>query len=407
MKKHKKKILKRKERGITLIALVITIIVLLILAGVSIAMLTGQNGILTQAQKADVENRGAAVEEAKDLWKNSQKVDKTTGSKEAQSLDELLADLQNQGLLTEEEVATIKSTGSVQIGTRTIEFGTGVTTIGDVYTDDMIGQKVTYSSNGQSDWIIFGKDKDGNVLLTTAKPIDNVYELYSSVQNWLNYEDDLNAACSGYGATIKDRTVTSRSITLDDINYVSGFDVSKLNFDTYTFGTELDYENKKVDYYYPSSDVTSSDYWKKATGKSDSKTFENNWYAYYSEWDTEKLVYYYSGTDHIATDATEFIKNPDKVQYIWGGNTDDTTFNNYLVASRSVVVDSDEVLFYVAFVGDSGVFTQGYYLCYSNSSSGYDHYRGGGSLGIRPIVVLPSDIEVEKNEESGLYDIAY
>ena len=42
----------RKDKGITLIALVITIIVLLILAGVSIAMLTGQNGIFTQAQNA-------------------------------------------------------------------------------------------------------------------------------------------------------------------------------------------------------------------------------------------------------------------------------------------------------------------------------------------------------------------
>lgn len=41
-----------KDKGITLIALVITIIVLLILAGVSIATLTGQNGILTQAQTA-------------------------------------------------------------------------------------------------------------------------------------------------------------------------------------------------------------------------------------------------------------------------------------------------------------------------------------------------------------------
>ena len=38
-----------KENGITLIAWVITISVLLILAGVSIAMLTGNNGILTQA----------------------------------------------------------------------------------------------------------------------------------------------------------------------------------------------------------------------------------------------------------------------------------------------------------------------------------------------------------------------
>ena len=34
---------KGKEKGITLIALVITIIVLLILAGISISMLTGQN----------------------------------------------------------------------------------------------------------------------------------------------------------------------------------------------------------------------------------------------------------------------------------------------------------------------------------------------------------------------------
>lgn len=40
------------KKGITLIALVITIIVLLILAGVSIATLTGNNGILTQAQNA-------------------------------------------------------------------------------------------------------------------------------------------------------------------------------------------------------------------------------------------------------------------------------------------------------------------------------------------------------------------
>ena len=44
--------LRKSAKGITLIALVITIIVLLILAGVSIAMLTGQNGILTQAQNA-------------------------------------------------------------------------------------------------------------------------------------------------------------------------------------------------------------------------------------------------------------------------------------------------------------------------------------------------------------------
>ena len=53
----------KKNKGITLIALVITIIVLLILAGVSIAMLTGQNGILTQAQNASTQTEIAEAKE--------------------------------------------------------------------------------------------------------------------------------------------------------------------------------------------------------------------------------------------------------------------------------------------------------------------------------------------------------
>ena len=51
------------NKGITLIALVITIIVLLILAGVSIAMLTGQNGILTQASNAKSDTAKAEIAE--------------------------------------------------------------------------------------------------------------------------------------------------------------------------------------------------------------------------------------------------------------------------------------------------------------------------------------------------------
>ena len=52
-----------KEKGITLIALVLTIIVLLILAGVSISMLTGDNGILTQAQRAKELTEASSEEE--------------------------------------------------------------------------------------------------------------------------------------------------------------------------------------------------------------------------------------------------------------------------------------------------------------------------------------------------------
>ena len=57
----------RNQKGITLIALVITIIVLLILAGVSIAMLTGNNGILKQANKAKVAQIEGQVKEEVNL----------------------------------------------------------------------------------------------------------------------------------------------------------------------------------------------------------------------------------------------------------------------------------------------------------------------------------------------------
>ena len=73
--KRNKKILKRKEKGITLIALVITIIVLLILAGVSIAMLTGENGILTQAQRAKSETEEAQEKEEILLALNTLQID--------------------------------------------------------------------------------------------------------------------------------------------------------------------------------------------------------------------------------------------------------------------------------------------------------------------------------------------
>ena len=53
----------RNQKGITLVALVITIIVLLILAGVSISLVVGQNGVLTQASNAVDTNEKATVKQ--------------------------------------------------------------------------------------------------------------------------------------------------------------------------------------------------------------------------------------------------------------------------------------------------------------------------------------------------------
>ncbi len=73
---------KQKEKGITLIALVITIIVLLILAGVSIAMLTGQNGILSQANNAKIEQSHGAVKDSMSLAYNEYQIEINTASTE-------------------------------------------------------------------------------------------------------------------------------------------------------------------------------------------------------------------------------------------------------------------------------------------------------------------------------------
>ena len=87
-----KKIL-TKERCITLIALVITIIVLLILAGVSIAMLTGDNGILTQATESKKANIKGTEEEQIKLAMQSLKM-----KKQADNVSTIVSseELQNQ-----------------------------------------------------------------------------------------------------------------------------------------------------------------------------------------------------------------------------------------------------------------------------------------------------------------------
>ena len=53
----------KNKQGITLIALVVTIVVLLILAAVSISMLAGENGIIRKAQESKDKTEKAEVEE--------------------------------------------------------------------------------------------------------------------------------------------------------------------------------------------------------------------------------------------------------------------------------------------------------------------------------------------------------
>ena len=76
-----------QSKGITLIALIITIIILLILAGVTINMLTGDNGILKQATKARETNSKAEFEEQVKLAVIASRVN-DTASIDLKTLDE-------------------------------------------------------------------------------------------------------------------------------------------------------------------------------------------------------------------------------------------------------------------------------------------------------------------------------
>ena len=59
--------MKKENKGITLIALIITIIVLLILAGITISTLTGENGLITKANEVKIETEKSAFREEIDL----------------------------------------------------------------------------------------------------------------------------------------------------------------------------------------------------------------------------------------------------------------------------------------------------------------------------------------------------
>lgn len=101
----KEKLRKEDNKGITLIALVITIIVLLILAAVTIVTLTGENGILTKANEATQRNNQSKAEEEVKLAIGSLQIEerqRTIGQDEKISILEK----ELKSLYTEQQPAT-------------------------------------------------------------------------------------------------------------------------------------------------------------------------------------------------------------------------------------------------------------------------------------------------------------
>ena len=125
----------RKQKGITLIALVITIIVLLILAGVSINLVVGEGGILGKAQNAVTKTEEAKQKEQEDLDSKAGVIDNYLNNNPSEE----------PGNAGGENLPDVPEAPS------------GKTLLSQI-TSANYGDKVTYTANGVSDWKILYKD---------------------------------------------------------------------------------------------------------------------------------------------------------------------------------------------------------------------------------------------------------
>lgn len=122
---------KNERKGITLIALVVTIVVLLILAGVSINLVLGNNGIVAKAEKASVETEISQIAEKINFLNYEISIDsKINGQDES-----VLAYLKNNGMIDENNVLNTKKL----LGAET-RYGNGIES--DVYK--IQGNKIVY-----------------------------------------------------------------------------------------------------------------------------------------------------------------------------------------------------------------------------------------------------------------------
>ena len=154
-RKKRVKSIEKQEKGITLIALVITIIVLLILAAVSIATLTGENGILTRANESKTETEKGEEEEAIRLAYNGVMADNLGDGVTAKQLeDEMKA---NGYDVTAEEVD-----GKIKV-----TFGEPSNRVYEIDANGNIKEAGTGENPGGGDTT--GSVKPGEIVTTTTK----------------------------------------------------------------------------------------------------------------------------------------------------------------------------------------------------------------------------------------------
>ena len=239
----------KRNKGITLIALIITIIVLLILVAVSVQILIKSN-LIGAAEKATGKYKTASEGEA-----NGGKI--TVGEKEYDSIDEYLEKGLHNWQYTDETRSLIRctcskckafddgdSTGRTltvgqQIGeTQYITASTSITGEKSGYTiwnsttsqNELVNQTLELD-NEETKWVVFGyedKDNDGRnevLLLTTEYPTDDSVA-FEGIAGYNNGIEEVNRMCKAiYGEN-------ARGMTIEDINRVLGYTPEGMYYDS-------------------------------------------------------------------------------------------------------------------------------------------------------------------------------
>ena len=153
----------KNQKGITLVALVITIIVLLILAGVSISLVVGQNGVLGKATNSVMAQKAASTKEAVSLAINALETEyftqwtgnQATTRASVYTLNNLRTELGTAYTVTPKVAA---QTHLIQANELTITKGA-----------DVVRLKFTIDDDGTIDWEEVAVQDNGEF-----KPVSNV-----------------------------------------------------------------------------------------------------------------------------------------------------------------------------------------------------------------------------------------
>ncbi len=209
----------KENKGITLIALVITIIVLLILASVSIAMLIGNNGILSQTQNAKNKTNEAARNEQLDLAKQEDLINESLNGVNVEQVTDT-----NPGEL---EVSELENDTYIINSIEDLVFFAYDVTNGNKYEGKTVklGLNLDFNSTKsyvepfRTDYAEYGYNGELKTLLTTNegfKPIGTTYDInvstnyfygtfdgdYNTIYNlYQNYEDSDNTTIIGFFST--------------------------------------------------------------------------------------------------------------------------------------------------------------------------------------------------------------